>query len=116
MRYGAEDYCIEKFIPVGYDRRVTRAFLQNITGLSDRMVRDEIAAAGERGVLIVSSDGGYFLPRKSDGPIVEDYIRQEDHRSRTQAAKVRRLKRQARIMMGLPEDPRDIPGQMRMEL
>lgn len=106
---------IEDLIPHGYNKRVSRGYLQEMSGLTDRKVRQEIAQAVERGILIISADGGYFIPGPADSLYVDMYCAQERQRSRTQAAKTRRLKRLARVWAGLPEDEREIPGQMRLE-
>jgi len=107
---------IEEYIPKGYNNRVSRGYLHELSGIPDRQIRKEIADAVEtRGVLIISADGGYFIPDKQDGLYVDMYCAQERQRSRTQAAKSRKLKRLARAWAGLPEDEREIPGQLRME-
>lgn len=107
---------IEELIPHGYNRRVSRGYLQELSGLTDRKVRQEIAqAVEERGIMIISADGGYFIPDQADGLYVDMYCAQERQRARTQAKKAKRLKRLARAWAGLPEDEREIPGQMRLE-
>lgn len=107
---------IEEYIPRGYSKRVSRSYLHEISGIPDRQIRKEIADAVEnRGILIISADGGYFIPDKHDGVYVDMYCAQERQRARTQAKKSKRLKRMARAWAGLPEDERDFPGQIRME-
>ena len=107
---------IEEYIPKGYNSRVSRSYLHEVSGMTDRQIRKDIADAVEiRGILIISADGGYFIPGKEDSLYVDMYCAQERQRARTQAKKSKRLKRMARAWAGLPEDEREIPGQMRLE-
>lgn len=50
---------IGEYIPVGYEKRVSRGYLAAVTKLCDRDVRDKIENSKE---IIVSADGGYFIP------------------------------------------------------
>lgn len=53
-------------IPVGYYNRISRKKLADVTGFSDRRVRkiiEEIVSSQQK--LIVSSNGGYFIPDNS---------------------------------------------------
>ena len=54
---------ISDFIPVGKVNAVSRKWLSEVTGLSDRQVRQLIASERERGAPIISSSksAGYYL-------------------------------------------------------
>ena len=77
---------IENYIPAGYEHRVSRQHLEQVTGIPDRKIRKEIEGALARGILIVSRDGGYFrYGGRRDDRYVEDYMRSENKRFRTQS-------------------------------
>lgn len=107
---------IEEFIPAGYHNRVSRPYLQSILHIPDREIRRQIEEAAERGILIVSADGGYFQRKdKNDDPYIEGYYAQERKRFTTQSKKLKRLRR---AMEGIDPDKHDkdqVPGQMSFE-
>lgn len=89
-----ESIMIEEFIPAGYKNRITRSGLQDITHMTDRKIREQIAEAGDRGVLIASYDGGYFQRESADDdPYIEAYIAQEKSRLNAQRHKMKMLRR-----------------------
>lgn len=56
---------ITDFIPSGYKNRISREELRYKSGLmSDRVVRKAIEFAPDMGEIVVSEDGGYFIPSK----------------------------------------------------
>lgn len=105
---------IEEYIPEGYPNRVSRPYLQSILHIPDRMIRRQIEEAGERGILIVSMDGGYFRRKdETDDPYIRTYYAKEHKRFTTQSAKLKRM-RQA-MGIGAKKDKDQIPGQMEFE-
>ena len=106
---------IEDYIPAGYENRVSREDLKRRTGKNDRVIRDEISEAAERGIMIASLDGGYFRYRDStDDPYFMAYMKMEDQRFKTQSHK-NKLRRMAweRMHPGATKArDKQIPGQM----
>ena len=105
---------IEDYIPAGYENRITRADLRIRTGKRDRVIRDEISEAVERGVMIASLDGGYFRWRDSrDDPYFMAYMKAEDRRFKTQSHR-NRLRRAAwaKTHPGEAKKDKQFPGQM----
>ena len=75
---------ITEYIPYGKDNAVTRKYLCQITKLSDREMRKEIAKARRVTPILNSQDGkGYYQPNKEDYREVEDFIRQESKRAKS---------------------------------
>lgn len=106
------EYMIEDYIPKGYEHRVSREYLHGILHTPDRAIRRMIEEAAERGVLIISADGGYFRPTKKDEVYVGQYFGQEDKRFRTISHK---RKVQRRLWEGIQpaaKRSKQIPGQM----
>lgn len=102
---------IENLIPKGYENRVTREFLHELTGLSDRKLRKEIETAADR-VLIVSCDGGYFRRNdERDDPYIREYYLKEVSRFRSQRKKIAQLRKYINEIHPEP-DKKQIPGQM----
>ena len=108
---------IEEFNPYGYENRISRPTLVAVTGWRDRVVRDEISSAIERGVMIASQDGGYFQWRdRRDDPYFEDYMRGERSRER----KLRQKNKRQRLAWEAvhPTDTnsdKQVPGQLSFE-
>ena len=100
---------IEEFIPEGYENRISRGELVDIIHVPDRQIRRQISEAQQRGVLIISCDGGYFQAEEKDEPYVAEYVAQERHRFSQQAKKLKAI---AKAWRG---DPEEIPGQMSFE-
>lgn len=74
---------IQEFIPIGYINRVSRSELVSLTRISDREIRASIESARRKGIVIISSDGGYFQPNYASDLDMEKtlaYIRKERHR------------------------------------
>ena len=103
---------IEEYIPKGYKKRVSRGYLQEMSGMSDRDIRSEIADAQSRGIMIASVDGGYFQRKdEKDDPYIAEYYAKEKHRLNAQRRKLRALHK---AWMGVDEG--QVPGQMEMDL
>lgn len=104
---------IENYIPSGYENRVSRLQLKIMSGLPDRLIRDQIAEAQERGVMIASVSGGYFQYRdERDDPYYRSYLKQERSRSQTLSKKNRALMRSWNALHPRKEGKNDWPGQM----
>ncbi|RDU25039.1 hypothetical protein [Anaerosacchariphilus polymeriproducens] len=72
------------YIPEGRENAVTREYLVNATGMSDREVRREIQEARERTVIINLSNGnGYFIPNAKDDSLLLAYVLQERKREKS---------------------------------
>ena len=106
------DFVIEDYIPKGYANRISRPQLQIITGLKDRVIRREIEEARDRGVFIISADGGYFLYKDAkDDAHAQAYIMKEERRFKTISHQNKQLRRAWKRIK--PEnDNRQVPGQM----
>ena len=107
---------IENYIPVGYKRRVSRKYLSAVSGIKDRKVRLAIAAARERGEVILSAGGGYFkYGGPEDDPYFLDYDRREDHRF-MQLSHNRKVRKAAwdKYHPHQKKDKSQVPGQMSM--
>lgn len=73
---------IVNLIPFGRENAISRTALANITGLSDRAVRDLIAEARNDTVIISATDGkGYFRPTEKEKADVEAWIKIETARA-----------------------------------
>lgn len=69
-------------IPVGYP--ITRQRLCELTGLTDRKVRDEIHHLRRNYCILNMQDGqGYYRPSEDDREQVEAFIRQEASRAKS---------------------------------
>lgn len=90
---------IEEFIPMGRENAISRRDLVTRVGLPDRKVRRAIAAAQDRGVVILNlSDGeGYFRPTRNDRECLRAYILQERARAMS-------ILKRARLSRALLED------------
>ena len=78
------------YIPKGHDKAVSREYLRAILHLPDRALRLMIAESEEQ---IFWCDAGYFRHKNGmDIPYEEDYLRQEQARSRALIRKVRKIK------------------------
>lgn len=62
------DFLIYPLLPAGADNAVSRRHLSAVVGLSDRMLRRQIAHERHSGALILSSTGrgGYYRPGDAD--------------------------------------------------
>lgn len=99
---------ITDFIPKGYDNRISRFDLRQLLNLDDRSIRESIADAQARGIMIASCNGGYFRRKnKKDDPYIAEYVAQERHRFTAQSKKLKALRK----AWGGDQ----IPGQMRLE-
>lgn len=72
------------FIPTGSRNARRRKHLRELTGLSDRLLRDEIHKARRKIPILNMQDGkGYFIPDmndKHDRWLLVKYVRQEERR------------------------------------
>ena len=103
---------IEEYIPFGYNRRVSRDYLRLILHIPDRSVRAMIEEAAERGILIISADGGYFRPTEADEKYVGQYFGKEDKRFRSISHK-RKLQRELwNRIHPTARESKQFPGQM----
>lgn len=75
---------ITDYIPTGHRHIISRKTLCQLTGLSDRQVRESIAQARRNTPIINLQDGdGYFIPDPSDNgdmELLRRYVRQEEAR------------------------------------
>ena len=72
---------IVDFIPVGHENAITAEQISAYTGLSLRKVRDYIAEARHKVVILNMQDGcGYFLPDEDEGELVRCWVAQEEAR------------------------------------
>lgn len=73
---------IVDFIPVGKENAITGERLRQMTGLTDRKLRNEIAIARRETCIINNQDGrGYYQPSNKEE--VARYIYQEEHRAKS---------------------------------
>lgn len=107
------EFMIEDYIPSGYENRVSRDYLHDVIHIPDRGIRRMIEDAADRGILIVSADGGYFRPTKADAIYVGQYFGKEDKRFRTISHK-RKIQRQLweQIHPAAVKKRDQIPGQL----
>lgn len=79
---------ISQYIPFGRENAVTREYLSKITGIGERKIRCFIKLANQElskeGKAIISSsrEKGYWMTDNIDE--MESYLREADHRIRTQ--------------------------------
>ena len=73
---------IADYIPFGKDNAISRKGLSEITGLSDRKLREVIALERRNTIIINLSNGqGYFQPINGlEDDLVVDYYKQENSR------------------------------------
>ena len=73
---------IADYIPFGKDNAISRKRLSEITGLSDRKLRELIALERRNTIIINLSNGqGYFQPINGlEDDLVVDYYKQENSR------------------------------------
>lgn len=73
---------ISDYIPFGKDNAISRKRLSEITGLSDRKLREVIALERRNTIIINLSNGqGYFQPINGlEDDLVVDYYKQENNR------------------------------------
>ena len=69
------------YIPEGHENAVSRQYLRDMTGMSDRSMRIDLKSSREL-VLNLQDGKGYFRPSESEDGLVRAYIRQEESRIR----------------------------------
>jgi hypothetical protein len=75
---------IADFIPFGHDNGVTARELSQITGITERKIRDRIALERHNVVILNLQDGqGYFRPTEDEKSLVWEWVRQEENRLRS---------------------------------
>lgn len=81
-----------EFIPVGSESIPTsREELVNLTGLSDRAVREEINLL-KKDYPVINVGRGYYIANDPDDPNLKAYIHQELNRIRSISRAIRRHK------------------------
>jgi transcriptional regulator with XRE-family HTH domain len=106
---GAKVYgVVTQHIETGRENAKTRRELMELTGMSDRKVRECIADAIYDGILIINLDKGYFIPNTIDD--VRQWYYRELHRS---ASNFKKLSIARRI---LDEYAIAMSGQIRFNL
>lgn len=78
---------IRFLIPIGEANAISMRDLAALTGVTERTLRHQIAADRERGLLIASSDAGYFFPETEKER--QRYIRRMRARLRSTASIIR---------------------------
>ncbi|MBE7053437.1 MAG: hypothetical protein E7391_04090 [Ruminococcaceae bacterium] len=72
------------FIPFGKQNAITQNELMMVTGLSDRMLREEISRLRRDVPILNMQDGkGYFRPTEDEIEDVKKYISQEERRGKS---------------------------------
>lgn len=75
------------YIPTGHRNAISRRRLRELTGMTDRNLREAISAAGADAAIVNMQNGeGYFIPDENDPEdiwILQQYIFQEDSRIRS---------------------------------
>lgn len=89
---GGDDMELLNLIPYGRDNAVSRADLVRLTGWNDRKVRDEIKRLLRNGERILSSSSAKGYWRSDDPDEIERFLRESDHRRRTEALTVEPLR------------------------
>lgn len=69
------------YIPEGHDNAVSRQYLRDMTGNTDRTNRRELKESDEL-VLNLQDGKGYFKPAPEEDRLVRAFIRQEESRIR----------------------------------
>lgn len=69
------------YIPEGHKNAVSRKYLSDVTGMSDRTLRIDLKASREL-ILNLQDGKGYFKPAQDEDMLVRAYIRQEESRIR----------------------------------
>lgn len=103
--------CVE-YIPDGHENAVSRQYLRDMTGNTDRSNRREIKESDEL-VLNLQDGKGYFKPGPDEDRLVRAFIRQEESRIREILKTVTKAKRYLDEKARLEEDRRI--GQMNLK-
>lgn len=86
-------------IPTGQAEAVSMSYLATILGLSNRALRKEIESARKAGVLICSSDRGYFMPETLEE--IREYSQRVSARLKTGGACLAPFLREIRKAEGI---------------
>lgn len=103
--------CVE-YIPQGYKNAVSRQYLRDMTGNTDRTNRREIKESDEL-ILNLQDGKGYFKPGLDEDRLVRAFIRQEESRIREIRKTVTKAKRYLDEKARFEEDGRI--GQMNLK-
>lgn len=103
--------CVE-YIPAGHENAVSRQYLRDMTGNTDRSNRREIKESDEL-VLNLQDGKGYFKPGPDEDRLVRAFIRQEESRIREIRKTVTKAKQYLDEKARLEEDRRI--GQMNLK-
>lgn len=103
--------CVE-YIPEGHENAVSRQYLRDMTGNTDRSNRREIKESDEL-VLNLQDGKGYFKPGPDEDRFVRAFIRQEESRIREIRKTVTKAKQYLDEKARLEEDRRI--GQMNLK-
>lgn len=115
------------YIPIGKENAISKQKLCELTGIKDeRLIREAIKRQVESGVPILSSSGhkGYWYSEDIDE--IEEFIRENDHRSNAINKTTAKLKKHLYEMKNIKVTPvrqhyrrlsrGDVTGQMRFEV
>lgn len=81
----------EEYIPTGHENAVSRQYLRDMTGMSDRTMRQDINSS-EALILNLQDGKGYFKPGPGEERLVRAFIRQEEARIRSIQNTVKKAK------------------------
>ena len=85
---------ITSYIPYGKENAIPRHKLVEITGFTDRKVRELIALERRNHVILNVQDGkGYYIPLPEEKADVKKFIKQETHRAKSIFWSLRAAKR-----------------------
>lgn len=84
---------IEKYMPYGRENAVSRSYLCQRTGMSDRAVRKEIEAARREGVIICNDQSGAGYFRTDDLDEIERQYRSQRRRALSILAQQKYMRR-----------------------
>lgn len=80
-------------IPYGKENAISRRELERLTGQNDRKTRKQIKALIQQGHAILSSSSARGYWRSEDPAEIAAFIRESDHRRRTESLTVEPLRR-----------------------
>lgn len=85
---------LTQIIPVGRKNAVSRVQLRARSGLSDRAMREQIAATRREIPIINDQSGiGYYIPTEEDLEEAKAFLRQEEARAKSTFLGIRGLRR-----------------------
>ena len=103
----------EEYIPTGHENAVSRQYLRDITGMSDRTMRQDLKSS--QALILNLQDGkGYFKPGPGEERLVRAFIRQEEARMRSIQDTVKKAQNFLDYARQIEEDQN--PGQLNMKV